>query len=102
MKPLKVTLAVTLLALLSLLSACTTNTALMESWQDRHIDNVTAAWGSPTSFLPRSGGGGTFTWVSFASNQYGVHECRRTFTTDKEGYIHGYSYSGCPALVRTF
>lgn len=82
------------------LAGCTSMQTVMSSWVGKSIDDATASWGSPTSRIPRNDGGATYTWTTFSSNQYGVHQCRQTLVTDSSGTIVTWSYNGCPRFVR--
>ena len=88
-----------ILLAVAVLTGCTTMSTIMSSWVGDSIDDVTASWGAPESRIPRSDGGATYTWTTFSSNQYGVHQCRQTFVTDSKGIIVSWSYNGCSRFL---
>lgn len=81
------------------LCGCASMQTVMKSWVGKPIDDVTASWGAPESKMPRSDGGYTYTWTTFSSNQYGVHQCRQSFVTNSEGTVVSWSFNGCPRFV---
>lgn len=92
----------TLLLTVALMTGCASMDTVMSSWVGRSIDDVTATWGVPESRINRTDGGATYTWTTFSSNQYGVHQCRQSFVTDPSGTIISWSYSGCSKFVRNW
>jgi len=93
---------IAILLVIIIMTGCSTRESYMESWVGTHVDDLTVSWGSPDSRMSRQDGGATYTWTSFSSNEYGVHECRETFVTDKLGVVVSWSYNGCSAFVRTW
>jgi hypothetical protein len=83
------------LAIVIFLTACTSMDTVMASWTGNTIDDLTASWGAPSSRIERQDGGATYTWSTLSSNQYGVHECRKTFVANSAGTITTWSYTGC-------
>jgi len=89
-----------LISLISLvLFGCTTTKSVMKSWVGHPIDDVVAAWGAPDSRMARTDGGAVYTWITVSGNQYGVQQCRQSFTTNAESVVTGWSYNNCPRLV---
>ncbi|BFU90867.1 MAG: hypothetical protein NTAFB01_20540 [Nitrospira sp.] len=97
-----VTFRTTVLLAVVLMAGCASMDTAMSSWVSRSIDDMTATWGAPESKMNRADGGATYTWTTFSSNQYGVHQCRQSVVTDPSGTIISWSYSGCPKFVRTW
>ncbi|SFP99451.1 hypothetical protein SAMN05216419_10438 [Nitrosomonas cryotolerans] len=90
--------AIALIMVMSI-SACTSTNSIMNSWIGYSVDDLTASWGAPSSRISRADGGSTYTWSTLSSDQYGIHECRKTFVTDSTGTVTQWSYNGCPKLV---
>ena len=79
---------------------CASMGTVMKSWVGHPIDDVVSAWGAPDSRMGRADGGAVYTWVTVSSNQYGVQQCRQSFTTNAQSVVTGWSYNGCPRWVR--
>ena len=92
----------TVLLIVVLMTGCASMDTAMSLWVGLSIDDATSAWGAPESRMNRADGGGTYTWTTFSSNGYGVHQCRQSFVTDPSGTIISWSYSGCPKFVRNW
>ena len=83
------------------LAGCASMETVMDSWTGKSIDDVTAMWGAPESVISRNDGGATYTWKTFRTNNYGIHECRQSFVTNSNGSIVSWSYNNCPRFVKT-
>ena len=83
----------------ALVLACATMNTVMKSWVGEPIDNLVSSWGAPDSRIARSDGGAVYTWVTVSGDQYGVQQCRQSFTTDSLDIIVGYSFNNCQWFV---
>ncbi len=90
----------TLFVILLSLAGCTTLNEVMSSWEGHPADELLALWGAPHSRMPLNNGGQVLTWESTEGNyQYGYRTCRKSFTTNADGIIERWSYSGCQKII---
>ncbi len=40
--------------------------------------------------------------ATVSTDQFGVHQCRKTFVTDSQHRVSQWSYANCPKFVRSF
>lgn len=90
---------ITILLSVFYLVGCTTTSSIMASWVGKSADSLTASWGAPSSTIARGDGGTTYTYTTFGSNQYGLHQCRQSFVVDQGGTIISWAHSGCRRFV---
>ncbi len=84
-----------LIALLMAALGCHRLAKTMDSWMGANVDQLIASWGAPDSRMDLRDGGQVLTWISIRSNAYGVWQCRKSFTADRNGTLIKWSYSGC-------
>lgn len=78
-----------------LLNGCASLNTVMDSYVGYPIDDVTSLWGAPQSIIDRKDGGKTYTWISFWQSQLHIHQCRQSFTTNRDGVVIKWMYHNC-------
>ncbi len=88
-----------LIPLSLLIAGCGSINASMERWIGQHQDQLISTWGPPTNTATLTDGRQSLVYVTQGYNtEFGLRcygTCRKVFTTDKDGVVKSFNYSGC-------
>ncbi len=89
-----------IVAILLIIVACTTPTAVMKSWVGHYESELYTSWGAPDLTVELKDGTKICTWKRVWSDSNGVHQGRQSFTIDTDGKVIKWSYEDMPAILR--